>query len=103
MAYSSSAILFIIGVEKCWDQELSQICHSARAYVLIILCLCASENQVLRARGNIQFLELAVKLAVCFVSLKLLGSIKWQVNHSLDSSCKTMVTNFDSVLGIYFN
>ena len=103
MAYSSSAILFIIGVEKCWDRELSQICHSARAYVLIILCLCASENQALRARGNIQFLELAVKLAVCFVALKLLGSVKWQVNHSLDSSCKTLVINFDSVLGIYFN
>ena len=67
------------------------------------LCLCAGENQALRARGNIQFLELAVKLAACFVALKLFGSVKWQVNHSLDSSSKTLVINFDSILGIYFN
>jgi len=92
----------------------------------LYLCLCASENQALRARGNIQFLGLAVKLAACFVALNLLGSIKWQVNHSLDSSCKTLVINtsvnstcaqfygagrrwnwlmhnFDSIQGNYFN
>ena len=59
----------------------------------LYLCLCTNENQALKARGNIQFLGLAVKLAACFVALKLLGSIKWQVNHSLDSSCKTLVIN----------
>ena len=35
--YSLYAILFIIGVEKCWDRELSQICHSVRAYVLMLM------------------------------------------------------------------
>ena len=34
-------------VEESWYRELSQVYHSVRVYVLMLICLCASENQAL--------------------------------------------------------
>ena len=53
MADEASTIVFITELRKAqWYRELSQICHSVRVYVLMLI-LCASENQTLAKQQKI--------------------------------------------------